>query len=227
MKYDLRSHDAGQVSGGPIKQKVHPVGTDDTSGRQTAYQFGCEAANRYRGSRWEDIQNELERGWERARGGSKMMWPEVKDGVHQGWNDSRFGFTGDQEWDQMYPASARRGALQVPLQDLHDPRDGRLHAGRVAESLKIPLKQLAEALGKNYSTVHKTPTAPDVQSFLQSVKTILVILEDVLVDRPAVLAWLNHPHPDLGYRTPLDVILQGHPDAVKGMLQAAVMGIPS
>jgi hypothetical protein len=127
----------------------------------------------------------------------------------------------------MYPSYPRPGTLRVPLQELHDPGTGRLDAARAAEYLKVSLKQLAEASGKNYSTVHKTPSAPDLQPLLQSIKASLVILEDVFVDRAAVLAWLNHPHPDLGERTPLDVILEGHPDAVKNMLQAAVMGIPT
>lgn len=135
--------------------------------------------------------------------------------------------TNDPDWDQIYPSHSRPGTLRVPLQELHDPRCGRLDAAKFAGYLDVPLKRLAEALGKTYSATHKTPAAPDVQPFLQSVKTSLVILEDVLGDRPAVLAWLNHPHADLGGRTPLDVILQGHPNAVKNMLQAAVMGTPS
>jgi hypothetical protein len=130
----------------------------------------------------------------------------------------------DPEWDQIY---SRPGTLQVPLQELHDVRCGRLDTAKFAEYLDRPLKQLAGAMGKNYSAVHKTPAAPDVQPFLQSLKTSLVILEDVLANRSAVLAWLNSPHPDLGQRTPMDVILQGHPNAVKNMLQAAVIGTPS
>lgn len=132
----------------------------------------------------------------------------------------------DRGWDQIYPAHSRPGTLQVPLQELHDVRCGRLDTAKFAEYLDRPLKQIANAMGKNYSAIHKTPAAPDVQPFLQSLKTSLVILEDVFGNRSAVLAWLNSPHPDLGQRTPLDVILQGHPNAVKNMLQAAVIGTP-
>src|SRR5882724_2731294 len=102
-------------------------------------------------------------------------------------------------------------ALQTPvltLQELHDPETGRLDAGRVAEFLKIPLKQLAAGLGKNYSTVHKTPAAFTLQPALQSIKRSLEILEKVFEDRSVVLAWLNNPHPDLGRRTPMEVILE-------------------
>jgi hypothetical protein len=116
---------------------------------------------------------------------------------------------------------------QVTLQDLHDPETGRLDAVRIAEYLKIPLKQLAGGLGKSYSAVHKTPAAPALQPILRSIKRILEILDQVFVSRSTALAWLNSPHPDLGQHAPLDVILEGHSDAVEDMLEAALMGTPS
>jgi DNA-binding transcriptional ArsR family regulator len=115
----------------------------------------------------------------------------------------------------------------VTLQQLHDPETGRLDARRMADYLKIPLKQLSEALGRNYSTVHKTPSAPTLQPALKSMKRTLEILEQVLVDRAAVLAWLKSPHADLGRRTPLEVILKGHAQAVEDMLEAALEGTPT
>src|ERR1700709_706474 len=87
-------------------------------------------------------------------------------------------------------------ARQVVLQELHDPQTGRLDAARIADYLKIPLKQLAGAVG---------------QPFLRSIKRVLEILEQVFATRPSALAWLNSPHPDLGQRAPLDVILEGYP----------------
>ncbi len=116
---------------------------------------------------------------------------------------------------------------QVTLQDLHDPETGRLDAARIAEYLKVPLKQLAGGLGKNYSTVHKTPSAPALQPALRSIKRILEILDQVFVNRSTALAWLNNPHPDLDQRVPLDVILEGYPEAVEDMLEAALTGTPS
>ncbi len=98
---------------------------------------------------------------------------------------------------------------------------------RIAEYLKVPLKQLAGGLGKNYSTVHKTPSAPALQPALRSIKRILEILDQVFVNRSTALAWLNSPHPDLGQRVPLDMILEGYPDAVEDMLEAALTGTPS
>jgi uncharacterized protein (DUF2384 family) len=75
--------------------------------------------------------------------------------------------------------------------------------------------------------VHKTPSAPDLQPSLRSIKRILEILEQVFPTRAAALAWLNNPHVDLGRRTPLEVILEGYPVAVEDMLEAALIGLPS
>src|SRR5947199_6876432 len=106
--------------------------------------------------------------------------------------------------------------LAVRLSELHDLGTGRLDAAKVAEYLKIPLKQLSEALGRNYSTVHRTPSAVGLQEPLCAIKRSLVILEDVLGDRSSALIWLNSPHPDLGQRTPLDVILEGRVQVIEG-----------
>ncbi len=161
-----------------------------------------------------------------ARQATRDAWNRVEQRTDASKN-ARLESDLNREWDQIYPAHSRPGTLQVPLQELHDVRCGRLDTAKFAEYLDRPLKQIADAMGKNYSAVHKTPAAPDVQPFLQSLKTSLVILEDVFGNRPAILAWLNSPHPDLGQRTPLDVILLGHPNAVKNMLQAAIIGTPS
>jgi uncharacterized protein (DUF2384 family) len=115
----------------------------------------------------------------------------------------------------------------VSLQELHDPETGRLDASQFAEYLKIPLRQLASALGKDYGAVHKTPQSPALQPRLRSIKRTLEILEQVFPSRAAVLAWLNNPHTDLGRRTPLEVILEGYPDAVEDMLEGALLGTPS
>ena len=117
--------------------------------------------------------------------------------------------------------------VTVSLQELHDPETGRLDASQFADYLKVPLKQMAQALGKSYPAVHKTPSAPDLQPSLRSIKRILEILEQVFPTRAAVLAWLNNPHVDLGRRTPLEVILEGYPVAVEDMLEAALIGLPS
>jgi CheY-like chemotaxis protein/uncharacterized protein (DUF2384 family) len=122
----------------------------------------------------------------------------------------------------------RRGqaTIEVPLSDLHGP-NGQLDAVAVANYLSIPLSKLAVALGINYTTLHKTPDSVVAQPPLVTIKRILVILSDMLGKRETVLAWLNSPHPDLGDRTPISVILEGHGRAVVSVLENALAGVPS
>lgn len=128
----------------------------------------------------------------------------------------------------IQPGIAERGPIPaVALTELHDPDSGRIDARRVAAYLNISLKDLAAALEKNYTTVQKTPTAASLQEALRPIKRSLQILEEVLGDRISVLAWWNSPHPDLGLRCPLDLLLAGHGQSVADMLEAAVLGTPS
>jgi hypothetical protein len=117
--------------------------------------------------------------------------------------------------------------LKVTLPELHNTETGRLDARRIAAYLNVPLSQVAAALGKKYQTVYKTPDAVGLQAELLPIKASLEILTYLIGDRSTVLAWLNSPHPDLGMRTAISLILDGHADAVRGMLSNALAGIPS
>lgn len=117
--------------------------------------------------------------------------------------------------------------LTVALPELHDAETGRLDAQRIAEYLGVPLKQLAGALGANYTAVHKTPAAESLQAALRPIKRSLEILDQVIGKQATIRAWLRSPHPDLGDREPLEIILEGHAGAVHTVLENALSGIPS
>lgn len=123
--------------------------------------------------------------------------------------------------------NASSSALRLPLKELHDPESGLLDAERISNYLGISLRRLASALGRNYSTIHKTPSAPMLQPALRSIKRSLVILEQVLGDRASALAWLNSEHPMLDQQTPMDVVLAGDAEIVERLLERALEGIPS
>ena len=57
---------------------------------QPAYKYGHEAAFTYGGRAWDDeIDHDLERGWEQARGESNCAWPEVHDAVRDAYERTR------------------------------------------------------------------------------------------------------------------------------------------
>lgn len=117
--------------------------------------------------------------------------------------------------------------VRVALPELHNPDSGRLDAQRIADYLSVSLAQLARAIKKNYQSLYKTPDAASIQQSLFPIKHTLDILDMVIDDHATVLAWLNSPHPDLGGRTPLQVMLEGHADAVEAMLEDAMAGMPT
>jgi CheY-like chemotaxis protein len=118
------------------------------------------------------------------------------------------------------------GSIDVPMPELHSP-SGRLNAATIAKYLDVPLSEVAAAVHINYTALHKTPDSVAAQPALSLFKRILVILADMLGAQKTVRAWLNSPHPDLGSRTPISVMLDGHADAVVTILENALVGVHS
>jgi hypothetical protein len=57
---------------------------------QPAYKYGHEAAFLYGGRAWDtEIEHDLERGWDQARGESTCTWIEVRDAVRDAYERSR------------------------------------------------------------------------------------------------------------------------------------------
>ena len=56
---------------------------------QPAFKYGHEAAFLYGGRRWdEEIEHDLERGWEQAKGDSTCTWIDVRDAVRDAYERS-------------------------------------------------------------------------------------------------------------------------------------------
>jgi hypothetical protein len=55
-----------------------------------AYRFGYDAAERYHGRNWNDVEFDLERDWDRYEHRSQSTWGQIKDAVKDAW-DRVFG----------------------------------------------------------------------------------------------------------------------------------------
>jgi CheY-like chemotaxis protein len=120
------------------------------------------------------------------------------------------------------------GAVTPPeTTQLRDPESGRIDAKRIAEYLDVPLKKLAEPLRDNYKALHKSPAKSSVQEGLLPIERAIMLLEHQFRDRGKVRAWLNTPHPELGGRKALELVMKGHAATVADMLEAASAGIPT
>jgi uncharacterized protein YcfJ len=58
---------------------------------EPAYRYGWESAARpeYRERRFEDVETDLERGWDRAKGTTRRTWYDVKDATRDAWDRVR------------------------------------------------------------------------------------------------------------------------------------------
>jgi len=58
-----------------------------------AYRYGWESAGRgdFLNRRFEDVESDLERGWDSARGGATTAWTDVREVTRDAWNRVRGG----------------------------------------------------------------------------------------------------------------------------------------
>lgn len=107
---------AGAKAGDAIAEAVNPTVYDAyfqrryrdmpyySTGRewrdyQPAYRYGYDAYGRYRGHRFEEVEDRLERDWEHVRGRSRLAWAEARDAVRDGWRHLERAFPGDMDRD--------------------------------------------------------------------------------------------------------------------------------
>lgn len=125
------------------------------------------------------------------------------------------------------PTTAPVAPLGGLMPDLHDPRSGRLDARRLAEWFGLPLTALARALGREYTTVHRTPASPALQAGLRVYLRIASALNRLVGSPVAARVWLNAPNPDLA-ETPRALMERGMDDAevVAELLEDSLLGMP-
>lgn len=65
-----------------------PYGSGSTYDQwRPAYRFGYDAAQRYQGRQWTDVERDLERDWDtyQHRGDTRSTWQQVKDAARDAW----------------------------------------------------------------------------------------------------------------------------------------------
>ena len=102
---------------------------------------------------------------------------------------------------------ARLFSTIVP--DLHNPDSGRLDAKRVSDTFGITLSRLSRVLGRNLSTVSKTPDAEALQDRLVAFERIATALQQLGWSLDRIRIWTKTPAPLSDGRTPGDLISEG------------------
>lgn len=66
---------------------------------EPAYKYGYDSYEGLRGRRFEDVENELEAGWNKAKRNSQLAWSDAKEAVRDGWHHIERAMPGDADGD--------------------------------------------------------------------------------------------------------------------------------
>ena len=107
---------AGGLAGKGVAEKIDPT-VEDTYWRENyikqpyvertlpydayrpAYRTGYEGYTRYPGRRYEDVEADLQRDYERNRGTSSLTWDRAKSATRAAWNRVETAIPGDSDKD--------------------------------------------------------------------------------------------------------------------------------
>ena len=65
-----------------------------------AYDYAYQSkTGTYAGKKFEDAENDLERGWDKAKANSRLAWSDAKDAVRDGWHRVERALAGDADND--------------------------------------------------------------------------------------------------------------------------------
>ena len=66
---------------------------------EPAYKYGYDTYGQYRGQRFEDVEDKLERNWDSTKANSRLAWTEAKGAVRDGWHHIERAMPGDADGD--------------------------------------------------------------------------------------------------------------------------------
>ena len=66
---------------------------------EPAYKYGYDTYGQYQGKRFEDVESNLERDWDRTRANSTLAWGDAKGAVRDGWHHIERAMPGDADRD--------------------------------------------------------------------------------------------------------------------------------
>jgi len=66
---------------------------------QPAYKYGWESYGRYRGRKFDEVEPELRRDWEKTKDASRLTWDKAKDATRDAWHRVERAIPGDADKD--------------------------------------------------------------------------------------------------------------------------------
>ena len=68
------------------RTRPYALSTSDYDSWRGGYRYGYEAAGRYRGRDWNDVEHDLSRGWDRYEHRGASTWEQIKGAVRDAWD---------------------------------------------------------------------------------------------------------------------------------------------
>ncbi|MGI9078795.1 MAG: hypothetical protein ACR2G6_15915 [Gemmatimonadaceae bacterium] len=62
---------------------------------EPAYKYGYESKQQHRGKKWNDVESDLERGWDKSKGKSNSAWQDIKAAARDAWDRVERAMPGD------------------------------------------------------------------------------------------------------------------------------------
>ena len=66
---------------------------------EPAYKYGYDTYGQYKGRRFEDVESDLERGWDKTKANSRLAWADARGAVRDGWHVIERAMPGDADLD--------------------------------------------------------------------------------------------------------------------------------
>ena len=110
--------------------------------------------------------------------------------------------------------------------ELHDAKSGRLDAKNIAQCFNLSLTEVARFVGREVSSVSKTPDASAIQAGLAIFEQIAAPLLYLVKTPEHLRMWMNAPNRELEGDTPLAVLRAGEGKAVAKLLDDLIVGQP-
>lgn len=81
------------------KNTPYYIGGSEWRDYEPAYKYGYDNYSQYRGRPFEEVEPELQRNWETAKGGSRLAWNDARGAVRDGWHYIERAMPGDADRD--------------------------------------------------------------------------------------------------------------------------------
>ena len=107
-------------------------------------------------------------------------------------------------------------------------KSGRLDAEKISLCFGVTLSDLARAVNKPYSTIHKTPDSAALQTSLYPFERIASAIKTITGGKieQGLKIWLNAPNKAFPASLPVELIKKGHASMLADMLEDVLLGHP-